>query len=240
MVTAAKGGSWGMGMSVDFGVLAVLFSAAFPELAIWDAIVGLVTCPVSTAEQKAGACQALAAEVQHVPEAVRVQLIANMDAIALSNWDPFSGDSGGMAFPVVQLRIALGLLDDDAVVVEAVGMLASGVPQQRQQVAALLGLGAPPVLSFVLPALLGDSEENVRSEAAFTLGAVWRSHPQDTVLTALGRAVCVSPGRLMPLNLLAGLGRDATTPLTPNLTDVIGALRNHPSSIVRRRATALS
>lgn len=241
MVTDAEAGTWGIGMSIDFGALAVRIAASVQDEGLWSAVQRLVTCPVATAEQKSGACTALAFHVDDVPAFVKTTLANKIADVLATRRELFFADltSDSMDFATFRLRLALGLARDDAVTQEIVVLLTSVVPEHRIHAAALIGLCRPAGFSVALTTLLGDAQDKVRREAAFAIGMLASGNEPEGLALALAISLCGVPGRSLPHAVLAGIDQGLNGTIDPELRSAIERLGDHPSALIRERSVAV-
>ena len=231
--TLARRGSYTLGGSgAEFWLTRL--NLAFPEQARWHNLIELLCEPAVAWHDKRSACLLLAELSTRLPGGLRRTLIANIGDIATVA-QGVGGESliGGVD---TVLAIALGVLErDDADV--AAAELARGSPQERRDIARLLGSGTCPTQQPILSALIGDPHSDVRHEATVAVGRLAATGPNKSTRQLAGE-LARKDGAWLPSALLAGFSY-GNPPLPEFVADIARDLQSHASGRVRRSARHL-
>lgn len=231
-VDEAKRSTYGFG-GFDGGYGLALFNLWFPSIARWDALLALLRDRRVAAEHKCGACEAIVAFADRLPEDVRRQLAAATDDIKATQVRDMPGgrEMGGLP---VSLAVAIGILDGSEAN-RAVAQLAGGTIQERRDVANLLGRGWCKAMRPLLASLVADERVEVRVAAAHWIGRLAAKDPEDEVVVALVESLSEDRGVVVSRALITGIGREGRN--TPEqLRALVNRLVVHPAAAVRLTA----
>ena len=134
------------------------------------------------------------------------------------------------------LAITLGALQGTEADTAATKLVCGSVPE-REDAAQLLGMNYCPDLRPTLAALIGDTQPDVRGEAAYSVGRLLVTDPS-TLTNLLAGELAKKDGTLLPEGLIAGIYY-RNGPLSTLGIEIAQHLTQHPSARIRKDAWGL-
>ena len=205
----------------------------FPGVARWDPIIDLLCEPLVYEGDKRRPCSLIIETPELLPRGPRNTLADNIDSVGEAVRAFASPSDSGIG---VAISIAIDVISgDDADT--AIAKLASGSPQQRQDVALLLGSGHRPNMQPVLAALAGDARFDVRRAAAEAVGKLAAANPSPQIIE-VARRLAADQGTELPETLLIGMAQHNQL-ISDVSVDIAQQLSQSPSARARDSAKYL-
>jgi hypothetical protein len=231
-VTAAHGGHYGFG-GLDSGGALALLNVWHPDHANWEPILTLLSDPAVAIEHKDGAMQALAAQPDRIPDAIRARLtpIARSAAQAPpSAMRLFFNQNQSIGGAAAHLAVVLGAYDAEATSEQLLTLL-TGTHDDRLWAVAVASRARQPEHLGLLVRLCQDPDPDLRANAAASLASVIAAGNGGTLATAGLRRCLADPGTTVPQLVAKALVQAPS--LAPAAQDALTALHDHPSARVR-------
>ncbi len=237
IIDSARAGSHGFGgFDVPLGL--ALLNLWHPSVAQWELVLELREESAVAGNDKRGAFLVLASLEPQIPDNFRPRLkdIATKGADqALPEHSLFIGDERDAKGAAADLAAALGALDDQDAADRILDLLA-GDTDHRQWAARLASRLARVEDTGVLAVLAQDIEPQVRAAAAAGLSYLVGSAQGGALALAALRRCLEDPGTLVAM-AVAGAVLASSDFRGPAL-EVLDALADHPSALVRTRVRA--
>ncbi|GMV30140.1 MAG: hypothetical protein AMXMBFR59_22650 [Rhodanobacteraceae bacterium] len=218
----------------DVARLTATLNVLHPDMAQWDALLGYLSDPKVSAENKAGAVTRLVHDFGKLDGNVQNRIRALVPVLLASRF--VASNWKGRIFEGAT-RLAILAMESPEEQSRATVALLSGTASHRRVAALLLGTGIAPEATPALHALVADQDRNVRAYAALSVGRIASGSTSTDWLPTIER-ITQDRGTALPSALLEALLESPFNGCS-EILEHVEPLKSHGSSGIRDQAQRL-